>query len=197
MNSSNLIKQCTRVLIISLVVSVVTTVRAQVAYKQLPTSKLELTGTSTLHNWEMTSKDLSIQVNFKLNADGTPAELDGLKVSLPAESLKSGKGAMDKNAYNSLKTEQFKSIIFSATSGKFNADKVKLNGNLTISGVTQAIELEATCKEQPDKSLQCKGTKALKMSDYKVEPPTFAFGTVKTGNDININFEVNLSPVKP
>lgn len=197
MNCTRFFTRSAGLVIISLMISGVAPSWAQVAYKQNATSKLELTGTSTLHNWEMTSKEVSCQVNFTLNADGTPATLDGLKVSLPAESLKSGKGAMDKNAYNSLKTDQHKNITFVAATGKFDQGKVKLSGSLTISGTSQNIELEAVCKVQPDKSLQCKGTKPLKMSDYKVEPPTFAFGTVKTGNDITVNFEMNLSPIKP
>ncbi len=169
----------------------------QVAYKQLATSQLELTGTSTLHNWEMTSKDVTCLVNFSLNPDGTPIELSGLKMTLPAESLKSGKGAMDKNAYNSLKTDQFKTISFTATSAKFTGDKVKVSGSLTIAGTTKTTDVDATCKVMPDKSLQCKGSKSFKMSEYKVDPPSFAFGTVKTGDDVTILFEMNLSPVKP
>jgi hypothetical protein len=41
-----------------------------------------------------------------------------------------------------------------------------------------------------------KGSKPIKMSEYNVEPPSFMFGSVKTGNDITITIDVTLTPDK-
>jgi polyisoprenoid-binding protein YceI len=167
----------------------------QAPYRQNQVS-ITIAGTSTMHDWTMTTKDGVLQANLTLNADGTLSQINSLQLNVPAESLKSGKGAMDKNAYNSLKTDKFKQITFALTSTQVTGNEVKCTGNLTISGVTKVVQLDASCKLQPDNTFNCKGSKALKMTEYKVEPPTFMFGSIKTGDDITISFETTLSPVK-
>lgn len=157
---------------------------------------ITIAGTSTMHDWTMTSKDGILQTNFTLQNDGSLAQINSLNVTVASESLKSGKGAMDKNAYNSLKTDKHKQITFALSSSKVEGNLVKCTGTLTIAGVTKTIDLDATCKVMPDNTLNCKGSKKLKMTDYKVEPPTFMFGSIKTGDEITVNFETTLSPVK-
>jgi hypothetical protein len=34
------------------------------------------------------------------------------------------------------------------------------------------------------------------MTEYNVEPPTFMFGSVKTGDEINVIFDLAFAPVK-
>lgn len=168
---------------------------AQAPYRQTQVA-ITIAGTSTMHDWTMTSKEGTIQANLTLNDDGALSQISALTLNIPAESLKSGKGAMDKNAYSSLKTNQYKQIAFVLTSTKIEGSNVSCTGSLTISGVTRTIDLTAVCKVQPDNSISCKGSKPIKMTDYKVEPPTFMFGSIKTGDDITVTFETTLSPIK-
>ena len=144
----------------------------------------------------MTSSKVTYTANFTVSPEGKLVQLDVLKVNIPSESLKSGKGSMDKNAYSSLKTDKFKEITFNLVSSKIEGEQIHCRGDLTIAGFTQKIDVDAICTTQPDNSLRCKGSKALKMTDYKVDPPSFMFGTIKTGDPITISFDVNLSPIK-
>lgn len=158
---------------------------------------ISVKGTSTMHDWEMTSKTTSIEANFSTNATGGLVDLASLSFSIPAESLKSGKGAMDKNAYKALKTSNARTISFTSTNGTVapagaNTYTVKCTGKLSIAGTSRETDLVATLKVNPDKSLSITGIKKLKMTDYKVEPPSFMFGSVTTGDDIAINFNVTL-----
>ena len=169
---------------------------AQTVFKQSGSNSVMVAGTSTLHNWEMKSGDVTIEAIFKTSPEGKPIQLEALKVNIPAETLKSGKGSMDKNAYSSLKTEKFKVISFNMTSSKMESGKIICNGSLSIAGVTQKIDLEVTGTIQPDNSIQCKGEKKIKMTDFKVDPPSFMMGTIKTGDEITISLDVHLAPVK-
>lgn len=158
---------------------------------------IAINGTSTLHDWEMTAQKPSVEAVFVQDATGALSTLSTLSFTLPAEALKSGKGPMDKNAYKALKTSANRNISFvttqaSVTPAGANAYLVKCTGKLTIAGTTRETDLQATCKLNADKSLQVTGTKKLKMTDYKVEPPSFAFGTVNTGDAINLNFNLTL-----
>jgi polyisoprenoid-binding protein YceI len=173
-----------------------TGVLAQKAYKQSADSYITVAGTSTLHAWTMTSKDTQYQATFENGADGTPNLLKALTLTIPAQSLKSEHSGMDKNAYSSLKTDKHKTISFSLTTASAEKGIYKCAGNLTIAGVTKLMNIDATCQVKPDMSMRCTGSKAFKMSDFQVEPPTFMFGTVKTGDDITVSFNVELVPVK-
>jgi hypothetical protein len=52
-------------------------------------------------------------------------------------------------------------------------------------------ELMATGVYNPaDKSFTVTGVKKMKMTDYNVKPPTALLGTIKTGNDITISYNL-------
>ena len=154
-------------------------------------ASLAVEGTSTLHDWEMKAGNVKGQavLLFENNKLGSIKELS---VTLPVESLKSEKEAMDKNAYKSLKSSQYKTITFRfIKTTEITANSVTIEGRLEIAGVAKVVSLTAnyTAGGTP----HFKGEKALKMSDFKVEPPTFMFGSIKTGDDIKILFDITLS----
>lgn len=165
----------------------------QITYTQTQETTLTIAGTSTLHDWTMTSTAATCQADFAFQADGSPAGLSRLVVSLPAESLKSHKDAMDKNAYKALRTDQFKTITYSMLTTNIQGPIIQTTGNLTINGTTRKIDLQATCQRFSEYTLHCTGKKELKMSDYKVEAPSFMFGTIKTGDAITLSFDVKLA----
>jgi polyisoprenoid-binding protein YceI len=141
----------------------------------------------------MTSDIGTYNAAFETSSQGTPQQLVSLIVSVPAESLKSGKGGMDKNAYSALKTDKNKHITFQLTSAKIEEKTIRCHGNLSIAGTTKQIDLDATYTIRPDGSFQFKGSKKLAMRDYNVDPPSFMFGSVTTGNEITVSFDVILS----
>lgn len=157
---------------------------------------ITVTGTSTLHDWEMKTSTGLGQVIFTSGATGLVA-LKDLSVTIPAESLKSEKDAMDKNAYKSLNTGKHKNIIFQLSKG--NVEKqgndfvINAEGKLQIAGTTRPVTIKATGTQDRNGNIRFKGERTLKMSSFGVEPPSFMFGSVKTGDDINVIFDVSFS----
>lgn len=179
---------------ITLVLTIIN-VQAQINFRQSGNSNITIAGTSTMHDWTMTSTAANYNATFEVNADGAPSRLTMVTFTLPAESLKSKEKAMDKNAYKSLNTDKYKDITFQLTSSKITGKTITCNGNLTISGTTKPVEVDVTY-EAKNGTLVCKGSKKIKMTDFKVEPPSFMFGTIKTGDEITISFDVTLAQVK-
>jgi polyisoprenoid-binding protein YceI len=167
----------------------------QANYKQSGASTISIAGTSTMHDWTMTSTEANYNATFEVGDDGTPTKLNAVTFTLPAESLKSGKGAMDKNAYNALKTDKNKQITFQLNTAKIAGKAITCSGNLTIAGTSKPIDVEVTY-EVKNGNLVCKGSKKIKMTEYNVEPPSFMFGSVKTGDEITVTFDVTLSQIK-
>ncbi len=174
---------------------IVLSAAGQANYRQSGTSNVTIAGTSTMHDWTMTSTGANYNATFEVNADGTPSKLSMVTFTLPAESLKSKEKAMDKNAYKSLNTDKYKDITFQLTAAKITGKTIACTGNLTISGTTKPVEVDVTF-ESKNGTLVCKGSKKIKMTDFKVEPPSFMFGTIKTGDEITVSFDVSLSPIK-
>lgn len=195
----NLVLQTTQKKVLTLGVSLLLFIGAfaQVKYSNKNAASLVVSGTSTLHNWDMKSAQGNCEATITLNAAGALTALNGLSFSTNALELKSGKGAMDKNAYKALKTDKSPNITYTAAtstvSGSGTDYVVKTNGKLTIAGATLDAEVIATCKVHPDKTVTVTGSKKISMKDFGMVPPSFMMGTIKTGNDVTLKFDFTLS----
>ena len=156
---------------------------------------IKLNGTSNLHDWEMKAVPGTSAASFVVT-NGKVTSLSKMNFSVPAKNLKSGKSAMDKNTYKALKTNANPNISFVLTSATVvstggNNYKINCQGKMSIAGKTNQTELVATAIYNPaDKSFTVTGVKKMKMTEYNVKPPTAVLGTIKTGNDISISYNL-------
>jgi hypothetical protein len=104
----NLVKMILKAFYMFLLIITVTGF-AQKTYTLDAKPQLKIIGTSNIHDWDMISETASgnlvaVVENNKLTT------IKSLVVELQAESLKSEKSGLDKNAYKALKTDKFKII---------------------------------------------------------------------------------------
>lgn len=159
---------------------------------------VKVLGTSTLHDWSMQSDKGQCNAAFLVQNEEIKS-LKALTFSVPVTTLHSEHNGLDKNAYNALNAEKYDKISFALTSAEEPVrDRhtfiIACKGNLSISGVTKPAMLEATCKLNSDKSITCTGFYLMKMTAHNVQPPKLMMGTIKTGDDIHIDFNVTLKP---
>lgn len=172
---------------------------AQTKYQSVGGVKLVIEGTSNIHDWDMNSKQGSCSAEFLFAPTGHLAGLSSLQFSVPAESLKSNKKAMDNNTYKALNTSKHSTISFTASSASVRPNGsgfiLTTRGNLTISGVTRVVDLTAHGVMNADKSITYSGTYKLKMTDFKVTPPSIMFGAIKTGDAVTVKFDLILKAI--
>jgi polyisoprenoid-binding protein YceI len=155
-------------------------------------SECAVNGTSTLHDWTLDAEELTGKASVSLK-DGKVENIDQLSFEVKVEGLKSHKSGMDKNTYKALKSDQHPSIsyqfarVISITDAS-NGQLIKTGGKLTIAGVTKSVYLDVTAKTTDGISFE--GSTTFKMSDYGVEPPIALMGTIKTGDEVTIKFNV-------
>lgn len=156
-------------------------------------SDLKVYGTSSLHDWHVDAEDVKGSLQIEVSEEAL--SIKKLNVEIISESLKSGKKSMDKNTYKALETDKYSSIKFNYLSTKSitkvsdNTYSVEAYGNLTITGNTQKILLKFKLKTE-DNKVSIEGEKSIKMTSYGVEPPTALLGTIKTGDDLTIKFNI-------
>lgn len=157
---------------------------------------LIVSGTSTLHNWDMKSSNGDCKAAFTVNGTNISA-LSAMSFSTAAIALKSEHTSMDNNAYKALKTQQNPAISYVMTSAivtpaQGGAYTVTCQGKLTIAGTTRDQQLIATVKANADNTLAVSGARTISMKDFNMQPPTFMMGAIKTGDEITLTFNLTL-----
>jgi polyisoprenoid-binding protein YceI len=156
---------------------------------------IRIKGTSNLHNWEMVVEKVNGNMNANIKNDRI-VDINSLTLIVDVNSITSGKSIMDNKTYKALNSEQYPLIKFtlSGISDIKPVSKVQIitaRGILSVAGVKKNIAVKATGSLSNDGSMSFTGSKTLNMTDFKVEPPTAIFGTLKTGDKVNIEFDVS------
>ncbi len=160
-------------------------------------SNLIIEGTSNVHDWEIEAKDQKGKLVAELD-NGQLVKISQLEFIVVAESLKSGKSGMDKNTYKALNTDKHKQITYKLNKVN-NIDcvssgscKITTSGTLNIAGSSRPIDITFDAKVSGDK-ITLTGNQELKMTDFKVDPPKAMFGTITTGDKVNVKFQTTFS----
>ncbi len=169
---------------------------AQIEYK-LSKSSVKMAGTSTLHDWtaDVTKVSGNGQLTFVNNA---LTAIKSLNITMTTNSIKSSKGeTMDNNMMKQLKAKDNPTMTYSLTKVTSITQKggvyyLETEGKLTIAGTTKTVNLSVTGTVSGNQ-ITFKGTKKLKMTDFKVEPPVLFLGTLKTDDNVTITFEATFA----
>jgi polyisoprenoid-binding protein YceI len=158
--------------------------------------KITIGGTSNVHDWEEVAQTASGDAVVVWNQDAT-FSIQKLNLKVSVKSIKSDKGAiMDDKTYDALKGEKhpyitFKMISIKSMTKSGSGYAIKVNGDLTIAGVTKNVDINGTVSIKENGKLYIETSKAIKMTDFGIEPPTAMMGAMKVGNDITIKFKLN------
>lgn len=163
-------------------------------YELSPTgNKAVITGTSSLHDWEM---DITqFMSGFMLNREGNSVKnIEDVTFSCNAKDIKSDNSIMNKKTYDALKAEKFPEITFTGTSvtnlvSDGNNIKGTLNGKLTLAGQSHNITVPFT-GIMSERSLSINSSAEMTFSGFGMAPPTAMLGTLKTGDKVKVTFNL-------
>lgn len=165
---------------------------AQKSYSLDDKAAFSVAGTSTLHDWEMKSASGTGTASFSI-ANSKLTDIESLSVTLLAESVKSEKKSMDKVAYEALKTDKNKNIKYVLKSAeKVNETTWELTGTYTIAGVSKVYKTTVKTTVTKD-GLNMQGSNKITFAEFGMKAPTAMLGTIKTGQDLTIKFNLNFN----
>jgi len=156
------------------------------------TSSMTIYGTTNVHDFK--TKVEQIKGELVVN---NSKKVQSLTIEIPVRSIKSGEKLMDNKTYEAFKDGKYPTILFQLTdvaSLQITGDDINVivNGNLTIAGVTKRISFKTTGKNTKPGAYEFKGSIALKMTDFKMKPPTAMLGVMKVGDAITLKYDINL-----
>ncbi len=157
----------------------------------LDSSSVVIKGTSSLHDWESNAEVIQGTSTLTIDETGALTTISELVFNVEVESIKSGKSIMDGKTYGALKAKKHPQILFSLTEvSEITADSIFATGELTIAGKTKTVELAATYLVGEDGSLKVIGSEKILMTDYGMKPPKAMLGTLKTGDEVEVVYNV-------
>lgn len=156
---------------------------------------MNLSGTTPVKDWSMTANGLSGEAKLDIASNGLLAAVEDLIFVLPVHNLKGEVKAMDEDAYEALKADRHKEIVFKLKNAAIaphqnNVSLVEAEGTLSVAGVTRQVTLKMYAFVNRDGSVTFTGSKKLKMSDYDVERPSLLFGAIKASNDMTLTYKL-------
>ena len=179
-------------------------------------SKIRLEGTSNIHDWQMESSLIGgfIEVGENFPTEPGQAVKPG-KVDAKTEpfvmvrSLKSLKkdgtpynDAMDNIMYKNMKAEEdpkakviFKLkdfVLKTVPTDKAAPYECEATGDIVVAGETKTVTMPVKVLPMADKKLKISGIANVKMTDFKIEPPSPNIpggALIKTADEVKIIFE--------
>ncbi len=156
-------------------------------------TRVWVTGTSTIHDWEckVTSQSgaMTAQVGEELTAIGAASlevKVDNIDCDSRKMNKKVGEALNDKDKTPTIAFEMESATLSDAGSDSLSA---AITGQLTLAGVTKTVEFPLAGTHTGD-TMTFTGSVPVRMTEYGIDPPTAMFGTLKTGDDVVVHFEV-------
>lgn len=166
----------------------------------LNSARLSITGTSTMHDYTISTKTLKVETALATAADLKallqPGALQRFALVIPVNTFTSDKDGLTKQMFKAMKADKHPTITFAldayAVEPAATGIIVKPTGRLTVAGVERPIDMVLEVREQAG-ALQVRGTRDLLMSEFGIKPPTMFMGMLKTNDKVTVNFELQLA----
>ncbi len=160
-------------------------------------SEMRVEGTSTIHGW--VAEVGSITGGMEIT--GRSGMLEGGTIvkgslAIPVAGLDTDNGTMNKKMRAALKAESHEKISYELVSAVLtetpsrSSFRILARGKLTLAGVQKPVEITLNGEDLGGGALRLKGSYTLQMSDFGIKPPTAMLGTMKTGDEVTIHFDL-------
>lgn len=157
--------------------------------------KIWVEGTSTIHDWDCQVGQFAGTLDADVEDAGMTA-LGGAGLTVLVQGIDCDNGTMNGKLRDALGEAPVRYTLTSATLGGPEADgwfSTNTTGRLTIAGTTQTVQMVVKGKALDGGHFRFTGQQVLKMTDFGVDPPTAMLGTLKTGDQITVHFDVTVS----
>jgi hypothetical protein len=167
-------------------------------------SKLVLEGSSNVASWRCSGTTLEggMEVAAPLSEIGDIGEWIAsptFRLRIPVTTLRCGNGRMERDMYRALRSQSHPSIDFrfvnlvgSVREGGNGTHYAKIAGVLSLAGATRNIVVDVEAKRIAPDRIRLRARLPLRMTDFRITPPTALFGAIKANDDLIVHFDLVL-----
>ena len=190
------------------IIAFTTQTRAEtVTYFAKTGSLLKISGTSSVHDWEVKTLLIGGRMvwDSSFPLDPSKAELPKLtttpKVSVivPVRNIESGKQRMNEVMHGAMNAQKHKFARYNLKEIKVIHKKRKAGdpivfntkGTLNINGKSAPVSMQISIAKRKGDKLKVSGKTKLRMSQFGITPPApkIALGLITTGDEVSVEFE--------
>lgn len=183
-----------RAIIFFIILSAVPLLTIAQAYELSPAgNKAVITGTSSIHDWEM--ELIRFSSGFTVVSEGSEIkDFRNITFNCKASDIRSDNSIMNRKTQDALNADDFPEIRFAGTSvsdlvTEGNNVSGTVTGKLALAGQTRDLELPFSGTIDEGR-ISINASKELTFSEFGMEPPTAMLGTLKTGDKVNVTFNL-------
>ena len=183
-------------------------------------SHLTLEGSSNVTDWRCNGRTLDARMEIaapltRVNEiidsieDGDVARLDpraasfpqpDFELRVPVASLRCGNAHMERDMVRALRGETHPAIHFRFTglAGGIEHDidanlyRATITGELTLAGAKKNVQVPVVAERVSRDRFRLRARLPLRMTDFRITPPTALFGMVKAKDDLVVQFDLIL-----
>ena len=183
-------------------------------------SNLSLEGSSNVKDWRCGGSALEARMDVaaplaQINSiidrieDGDVARLDpraasfpppAFRLRVPVESLRCGNRQMERDMYRALRSAENPVIDFAfheldggithdIDGGSYHAT---ITGDLTLGGTARRVKIQVEAVRVARDRFRLRARLPLRMTDFRITPPTALFGMVKARDELEVRFDLYL-----
>jgi len=184
---------------ISTLLTVFVLLFAQSATAQLSVksgSTMRIDGTSNVRGWNCTVENYNGSFTVQESAN-TLTGISAITVTVPISAIECGNGTMNTKLRETLKQDEHPNIRFTLTNATVNAGQgeaftVASTGNLSIAGVTNALQMNVQGQALANGRYRFTGSAPVLMTQFGMRPPTALMGSMRVGDRVTVQFDVTV-----
>lgn len=165
-------------------------------------SRLVLEGSSNLAAWRCSGTTLDGQMEVAAplaSAEDVMQAVSEFTLRVPIATLRCGNRQMERDMNRALRADAYPSIEFAFTdlvgavqrnaSGTFAA---RIQGVLSLAGTRRTITLDVDVERLSGGRYLLRARMPLRMTDFRITPPTALFGMIKANDALTVHFDLML-----
>lgn len=122
------------------------------------------------------------------------------QLKVPVTTLRCGNGKMERDMYRALRATSHPTIEFRFEKllGGVTHDidggayKARIAGVLSLAGATRNIVIEVEARRMANDRFRLQAKLPLRMTDFRITPPTALFGAIKASDNLTVHFDLLL-----
>ncbi len=159
-------------------------------------SRVWVEGTSSVHDWSCQAGRINATMAAEPGTDRLTA-ISALTVTIPVANMDCANGTMNGKLRDALAgAPNITFTLSSARIGTVNSGRfaIQASGSLSMKGVTRTMNFPATGQALGNGRYRITGSVPFAMSQFGVDPPTALLGTIRTGDNVTVRFDVTAQP---